>query len=1071
MSFSNYLNDENIINIRSIKNLSLNLNNSKMLLSSNKKYVAFYNLSEIIIINLITKTIHSKINITNDNKENISLKDNNIFIDDNDNLLYCIYTDYYSKIVFNNLNSINEYFELKNKKKILNFIYTKINYDIYMFLVTNDFNILLYKNNILKRINNIIDDINKINNEMNNNISFEINKMFFINETLTLLIFTSVGLIIPYGLFPEDEEEENENFINCYKMKIGNDITPLDYNPNENYIYINNNNVIDVKDIQKINLPNNNNEVFIIINFIINDNNNIICFRIKNVSDIDYINRINSPNYIITTYIYKNKPPFFYFFITCSDDYIYTVNYFNFIDFIQNNININTFYTLQNNYNSSISNIYITNGNILYNSNYPSYLNVLIIRILNEFEFIGEYKQLICYINDNNNNYDFQINNFKISTNVNDYFKFYYENNKNQTIISKFNEECFNLFKNDWEKINIPLDEKFDSYLLFLISKNANFSIKKYLSFRDSLNYNKFLVDNGKIFNTVKTLYEEIKNVLLFDYNIENLSNKKIENIIKECLSIIKICKKRNLNWNSKPFEKEKLNLKIELIKIEKVLFDIENFLLVINLNKDYKLFMEDYNNNNNDENNSFNNNINNNIINNNNINNINIDNNNNNNDICESLFFKVFSIRNEGVNVNKFENNFKNYFEVFSLDNIDDNIFKNNNKEVEEDEDNNQIISYINNLLYYTKFVLFNYYYFSLSNFNNDYLNNAKYFKNTLNEYKLYSNISNNLLKLTINKNNHNNNDISEFIHLKNFIYKLNKTKIINDNNLLNKILDLSKLNSNLLNVFYNFYKNNYNNIFYINIAYNIFINCEDFFSNEHEFISYLTILLNFFKYNNCFNFLKKISQKFLISNCNSELNKDILKEILNLNKYDDIKKSYFLVYQNLLENKMFEMLLNLNMNFLEIYIMKQFFNENSKEAEHLLIIFYIKHEKLKEAKEILKKYDNQKGNKINKELRKMYQDLIENYEKLNSNKELEDFQKLKDSLLKIENDLYKFLENNMNLVLKNINDNFNEDSNENNSEDNIIFSNENFNKNNRDNNNNIVFNNNNNSDDDDSN
>ena len=174
MSFSNYLNfDENIINIRSIKNLSLNLNNSKMILSSNKKFIAFYNLNEIIIINLITKNIHSKIDINNDKNKNIILNDNNIFIDENDNLLYCIYKENYSKIVFNNLNSINEYFELKNKNKILNFFYTKINYDIYMFLITNDYNLLLYKNNILKRINNIIDDINKINDNYNNNISFD----------------------------------------------------------------------------------------------------------------------------------------------------------------------------------------------------------------------------------------------------------------------------------------------------------------------------------------------------------------------------------------------------------------------------------------------------------------------------------------------------------------------------------------------------------------------------------------------------------------------------------------------------------------------------------------------------------------------------------------------------------------------------------------------------------------------------------------------------------------------------------------------------------------------------------
>ena len=424
MSFSNYLNfDENIINIRSFKNLSLNLNNSKMILSSNKKFIAFYNLSEIIIINLITKNIHSKIDINNDKNKNIILNDNNIFIDENDNLLYCIYKENYSKIVFNNLNSINEYFELNNKNKILNFIYTKINYDIYIFLITNDFNLLLYKNNILKRINNIIDDINKINNDnYNNNISFDINKMFFINETKTLLIFTSVGLIIPYGLY---EEEEEEKFNNCFIMKIGNNIIPLDYFPNENYIYINNNNNLNVKEIHKINSQNNNNEIFIIINFVINDNNNIICFKIKNISEIEYVNRIKDPNNIISTYVYNNKPPFFYFFITYSNDNIYTINYFNFDDFINEQNNILLFDKLQNNFNSSISNIYITNSNILFNSNYSSNLNILIIRILNEFEFISEFKQLNCYIN-NNNYYEFKLNNIKISTNVNEYLNFYY---------------------------------------------------------------------------------------------------------------------------------------------------------------------------------------------------------------------------------------------------------------------------------------------------------------------------------------------------------------------------------------------------------------------------------------------------------------------------------------------------------------------------------------------------------------------------------------------------------------------------------------------------------------------
>jgi hypothetical protein len=76
-----------------------------------------------------------------------------------------------------------------------------------------------------------------------------------------------------------------------------------------------------------------------------------------------------------------------------------------------------------------------------------------------------------------------------------------------------------------------------------------------------------------------------------------------------------------------------------------------------------------------------------------------------------------------------------------------------------------------------------------------------------------------------------------------------------------------------------------------------------------------------------------------------------------------------------------MFEMLLNLNMNFFEIFLMKKFFNENYKEAEHLLIIFYIKHEKLKEAKEILLNYNNQKGNKINEELKNKYKKIINEY------------------------------------------------------------------------------------------
>ena len=622
MSFSNYLNfDENIINIRSIKNLSLNLNNSKMILSSNKKFIAFYNLNEIIIINLITKNIHSKIDINNDKNKNIILNDNNIFIDENDNLLYCIYKENYSKIVFNNLNSINEYFELKNKNKILNFFYTKINYDIYMFLITNDYNLLLYKNNILKRINNIIDDINKINDNYNNNISFDINKMFFINETQTLLIFTSVGLIIPYGLF--EEEEENDEYNNCFIMKIGNNIIPLDYNPNENYVYINNNNKLNVKEIHKINFQN---EIFIIVNFIFNDNNNIICFKIKNINEIEYINRINSPYNIISTYVYNNKPPFFYFFITYSNDNIYTINYFNFNEFLNQQNQILIFDKLQNNYNSSISNIYITNSNILFNSNYSSNLNILIIRILNEFEFIGEFKQLNCYIN-NNNYYEFMFENNKISTNVNEYLNFFYENKNNQNIISDYRKECLKIFKKDYKKINIKFDENFDFYLLFLISRNANFSIKKYLSFRDPLNYNKFFVENSIIYNTVFTLFNEIKNLLLFEYKIENFTNKKIEKIIKECLNILKICKKRNLNWNSKPFEKENLISKDELIKIENLLFDIDNFLLIININKDYKFFIEE--------------------------NNINVNNINENNEICESLFFKVFSFGKENLNVN----------------------------------------------------------------------------------------------------------------------------------------------------------------------------------------------------------------------------------------------------------------------------------------------------------------------------------------------------------------------------------------------------------------------------------
>ena len=916
------INENELINTRIINDSSINFQQCENIISPDKKFCVFYNHNNLIIVDLVLKKLISKISFNQN--ERIS----NVQLLKPDLLLYCKKTEY-SEIVISSLNSLNIYYELKIKENILNYHFTQIDDSgiNYMFVITSNYELIIFQENIEKNRYYIIQDIQ--NSEFIK--KFNIEKMEFVKENQILLIFTSNGLILNYAIHknPENISQIMSSFIELILIDRNN------YNNLYSYVnvYLNcyiclnkeQNNYFSSENLSEN--SNNNDEhycVFVTIAGIKNKQISFIsCYEIENSHLIEKyfieINEIMFDSYI-TKSVTKNSnfdKPNYIFLVTKS--------YENYVKFYYGDL-----YAIEKKKNNEDAQLILLNQrNDLQNVLKISILNsTSSIRGINEFKihilYLININEFECFFKNDVVSNKKSIENYE-NLNLEEYISL--KNNKNA--MNNFNSIIYNKIN---QIIELNENEFVDFFLISLILKNDLFQIKKYLTLRDQLQLKKFYIENDLIISTCKVLKNNIKKLIETYLTNNNLNNVQIneflnfEKYFKNLIEISKIALRRNNNPLREPFVQEEVVSKDQNIEINNELFDLENLYFIIKILNNYLA-------NNFNKNKQF---------------------------YQKNHFFNLFTFyNNDNIHIrNNFENFIKQYFDFSrSLNNVINNY--------EENDKSKKPIDFIN-LLYYTKFILFNYFYYYLKYNSNDINNPISFsnFKGIRNEYTEYSPISEILFNLDNLIENPN------IIPLTNFLIKLNQKEIIDQNNIINSILDLSNLNHNLL---YLLFSRNYKED-----AFLISNNISNYYNNFNDWNIHIKFLLEQKFDNLAYQYIKTC---FAIYYLNQDVND--LKKIMESPNYNNAKNLYYTLFDYLITHEKIDVLFKLPLTFIEKLILKEFFYEN-KQYEDLLIIYYLKLGLLSEAKNIFTSYINSSNENIFNHSKNLYKNLIDCFEVL---------------------------------------------------------------------------------------
>ena len=916
-----YINENELINTRIINDSSINFQQCENIISPDKKFCVFYNQNNLIIVDLVLKKLILKISFNKN--ERIS----NVQLLKPDLLLYCKNTEY-SEIVISSLNSLNIYYELKIKENILNYHFTQIDDSgiNYMFVITSNYELIIFQENIEKNRHHIIQDIQNFGFIKH----FNVEKMEFVKENQILLIFTSNGLILNYKIHknPENLSQIMSSFIEYILIDKNN------YNNLYSYVNVYLNCYICLNKEQNNNISseilsensNNNDEhycVFVTIAGIKNKQISFIsCYEIDNAHLFEKyfieINEIMFDSYI-TKSVTKNS-------IFDKPNYIFliTKSYENYVKVYYGDL-----YAFEKKKNNEDAQLILLNQR----NDLQNVLKISILNSTSSIKGINEFKIHILYlININEFECFFKndvISNSKIlenyeNLNLEEYISL--KNNKNA--MDNFNSIIYNKIN---QIIELNEDEFVDFFLISLILKNDLFQIKKYLTLRDQLQLKKFFIENDLIISTCKVLKNNIKKIIE-SYLTNNNNNIPIydflnfEKYFKNLIEISKIALRRNNNPLRDPFIQEEIVSKEQNNEINKELFDLENLYFIVKILNNY-----------------FSNNF-----------------NRNKQYYQKNYFFNLFTFyNNDNSHIrNNFENYIKQYFDFSrSLNNVNNNY--------DENDKSKKPIDFIN-LLYYTKFILFNYFYYYLKYNSNDINNPISFsnFKGIRNEYSEYSPISEILFNLDNLIENPN------IIPLTNFLIKLNQKEIIDQNNIINSILDLSNLNHNLLYLLFS--RNHTEDAFLISN------NISNYYNNFNDWNIHIKFLLEQKFDNLAYQYIKTC---FAIYYLNQD--KNDLKKITDSPNYNNAKNLYYTLFDYLITHKKIDVLFKLPLTFIEKSILKEFFLEN-KQYEDLLIIYYLKLGLLSEAKKIFASYINSSNKNVYTHSKLLYKNLIDCYEVL---------------------------------------------------------------------------------------
>ena len=992
-------NEDNILYSLQIPPLIFfDFNKAIPVLSPDNSFAIFYNQSLMLHVDLKTKLLKSYQSFLPN--EQIS----NVQINSQNQITFIKKTESFNIIVSLSPKNFMDYDELKINDNILAYkLFQNQEYNDMLIVVNEKYQITLYKDNIL--LNNISKNVF---NDLPANLLGNKNKLLtieYLYEQKLILFFFDNGIVAVYSLHNNNPENIYEN------DEILEYETYLNLNQNEkkpniyyNYIikrnlYICENNIEENNDMEvEINSNNDNNKIIttyltICVNqkFLQNKQSSIYFYKIENgkfikfnkndddsESDVD-ININNENNNIILNndssnidikkkksfenkeimdcfiFKYKNKNDendtadhIFLLFKNFDrghnpNKYVYSIEYANLFNLLDLNKNsneegsfneINVFEELPNSY------LYI-NYVILSEKKqkiFNIYLNIFYFLSINECK-IGKKILVTNSINANNLD-DHNSYNLLDSNNYNDYVRRYNEINYND---NQFIGSVIKKFK-DIYKIDLNDNNDLNHILINLISNQAMFKIRTYLMKKNTLN-NEYIFPIDKTIFTCKYILDSIKNELKAGYIMDNSDqqNKEIEILFSILINILKILLNRNKIYSGNLFDKEKEILLEQDAKINYLIFECECLLFIIKIQ------------------NLFNKNRHSNELKTGNV-------------LYNILSFNIMDfIQNDDqfvLNTDSLENNYHlirenienlhlKYMELFTNKNIS-NLFS----------QKNEFPVTLTAMLYYFKFIIFNYYFYyifpiisnNINDFNNS--NNIEnYFKGVIPEMKNYFEISKTIFILENTPSNKIfNTGINPLVNLLQYISKENLIK----NKEINEIISINK------NIYW-IMKCLYEKKFYRE-AFIIGSSILSYLSTFDEFNIYLKILLALKEYPTAYSFINNV---VLLSYDANQQNRD---SFFKSKEYLEIKNIYFIFFDYLIKNRAIDLLFKLPLNYIEIYIFKEICKENEK-YEEFLIIYYLKIGKLNEAKNYFEKYKNTTNGKISSS-KEIYENLINYYE-----------------------------------------------------------------------------------------
>lgn len=611
-----------------------------------------------------------------------------------------------------------------------------------------------------------------------------------------------------------------------------------------------------------------------------------------------------------------------------------------------------------------------------------------------------------------------------ITSDVTKHLEFFKQNNSKE-IKEKFQEKVAEIissknerFYSDFEKFlgttNMGDKKKIDYYLLLLMYHNDLIPIKFYLSLKESSigDKNNYILSNDELFYTVNNIfYSFLKNLFyekLKDPKFDSkffLSEIFLSNL-QTALEILKISKNRNENPYAKPFTREKEIIIEGSLKIQSVIFDLENVLMIFKIIKSYvskfPSQMEFENPINEMENimnrrKQF-----------------------RKGDKNKYLCFELITLNSLKENFPDLKKFYLKYFNDQLIQTVYDSPLNESNLhhlmliQNQESTNSENISGYAyNELLYFTKFQFFFYYFYYVmdynhirnisehginSNFSNKNFQinscctfdekflkrNRIWFEELEEEFAEYSLISLIFYKLDhmldlkenyeiyLNKK-YPNIDITTITQ---FTIKFNKSEIYKTpyyKQILNKLP--TSFNSALVNLLS---QEGYTKEA-LSLSNSILTLVNDFDELKMQLMLLLKMNLINIAYqfvNNCFASLVCYSENYNFNESINEMGKSLLDTIVHSEEFLKMRSLYFDFFDFLMKNNHIPVIYTLPYNFIERHILKDFFLQNP-QYEEFLLIYFVKLKKIKEAENSLNSFN--KNSAYSHNLKEFYAKLLE--------------------------------------------------------------------------------------------